>query len=48
MTDRIPAVPQPYEHPSAWRAADMAVPQRYVITLDASDVAEIDLSLIHI
>ena len=45
MTDRIPAVPQPYEHPSAWRAADMADPQRYVITLDASDVAEIDSAL---
>jgi hypothetical protein len=45
MTDRIPVVPQPYEHPSAWRAADMADPQRYVITLDASDVAEIDSAL---
>ena len=45
MTDRSPAVLEPYLHPSAWHAADMADPGRYTIGFDAADVAEIDAAL---
>ena len=45
MNERRPAVLEPYLHPSAWRAADMADPGRYTIEFDAADVAEIDAAL---
>jgi len=40
-----PATLEPFLHPSAWRASDMADPLRYTIHLDEGDVAEIDAAL---
>jgi hypothetical protein len=45
MNERSGAPLEPYLHPSAWRAADMADPQRYTIRFDAGDVDEIDRAL---
>lgn len=36
---------RPYRHPSAWLAADLADPSSYTVTLDESDVREIDTAL---
>lgn len=45
MTASLPVSDQPYVHPSAWLAQQLAVDTRWVVQLTAADVAELDAAL---
>ncbi len=41
----MPALPEPYEHPSVWRGSEMARRDDWILRLDAEDLVEIDAAL---